>query len=157
MSGNPLMYGGGGGAPMMFEYRNIDYITTAVEDPVVINTWYTVMPTTEDVKLWYVVFEQTNNGATAETVECEFTINGGAPVVAAGAGLDSGNQYYAMVDLAAVGSVSGDVYQVSSGETDQSAPLETRSLQIRVRQTSAVDLVSAQIECNIVYATLEVT
>ena len=47
------------------------------------------------------------------------------------------------------------VQQLLSLDADQSAPLETRSLGIRVRQTSAVDAVSAIIEVNMVYEVMQ--
>ena len=55
----------------------IDYIDTTL----VQNTWETVDADLSDgapVRILYVIVEQTNNGATGETIELEMTINGTA-------------------------------------------------------------------------------
>ena len=140
----------------IFEYRNLDYDTSTVVDPIVINTWYTALLPTEDVKAWYIIVEQTNTGASDEDLEIEFIIDGAVEVFAL-AGRISGSVYYLLLNHEGNWYTSGSVSQILSRDVDQSAPLETRSLGIRVRQTSAVDVTSAIIEVNMVYATLEVT
>ena len=145
-----------GSARSMGEYRNLDWDTDtdAGVDPIVINTWYTAFETTRNVKAWYLIFEQTNNGASAESIEIEITIDG--TVFTTGSiNTASGSAMY--VNLNADGDLgrSTTVRQLLSRDDDQSAPLETRSLSIRVRQTTAVDVVSAILEVNMVYQTLE--
>ena len=136
----------------MYEYRNLDYDTSAT-DPITINTWYVPLLPTANVKAYYLIVEQTNNGATAEDIVVELTIDG--TVVFASLGCASGTVYYMRLDEVGGLRFSGTVRQVLSLDDDQSAPLEDVSLGIRVRQTSAVDAVSAIIEVNMVYATLE--
>ena len=138
----------------MYEYRNLDYDTaTSAVNPVVINTWYTALAVTRNVKAYYLIVEQTNTGATAENVGIELTING-TPITGTRT-LNSGTPYYIYLAGGWAITESVVVSQILSLDADQSAPLETRSLGIRVRQTTAVDLVSAVIEVNMVYATLE--
>lgn len=136
----------------MFEFRNLDWD----EDTLVQNTWYTALATTEDVKAWYIVVEQTNNGAAVETIEVELTIDGTVYTETL-VGLASGTPMYLTFLYTGVLASQALVIQVLSRDNDQSAPLETRSLQIRVRQTTPVDPVAAQIEVNMVYATKEET
>lgn len=144
-----------GGPMFMFEYQNLDYDTTATANPIVINTWYTALATTRNVKSYYLIVEQTNNGATVEDIEVELTIDG--TVYVAATAMNSGALYYANFGIAATFGMTGIVNQLLALDADQSAPLETKSLQIRVRQTSVVDLVTAQIEVNMVYETLEMS
>ena len=149
--GGPGFNFGGSSNKQMFEYRNLDWI----EDTLTINEWYTPLATTDNVKAFYLIVEQTNNGAADETLELELTINDVVYSRAVAARV-SGTQYYITLDTNSdIGFAT--VNQILSRDADQSAPLETRSLQIRVRQTSAVDVTSAQIEVNMVYATLEST
>jgi|APSaa5957512576_1039674.scaffolds.fasta_scaffold49490_1 hypothetical protein len=141
--------------PYMFEYANLDYDTSGIANPIVINTWYTALETTKNVKAFYLVFEQTNNGATNETIVIELTIDGTVYTFSGSAA--SGDPRYVSFDANGDISVQGSIEQILALDLDQSAPLETRSLSIRVRQTTAVDVVSAVIEVNMVYATLEVS
>lgn len=151
--GRPGLGFGGGPLRTMYEYQNLDYFNNAIT----INDWYAPLAETQDVKAWYLVMEQTNNGAAAEDIEVELTINGGAPIVAAIGAAVSGTPYYIILGLWGVAGSTDVPQQLLALDVDQSAPLETRSLQVRVRQTTAVDGVSASIEVNMVYATLEVT
>ena len=48
-----------GGSMYMFEYANLDYITTVVEDPIIQNKWYTALAETDNVKAYYLIVEQT--------------------------------------------------------------------------------------------------
>ena len=142
-------------AMSMFEYKNLDWdtATDVPVDPVVLNDWYEPLPLTRNVKAWYLVVEQTNNGATIESIEVELTINGVVtPRVISAA---NGTLHYMMFDIDGDLQLSSTAIQMLSLDLDQSAPLETRSLRGRVRQTTTVDLVSAIIEVNMVYATLE--
>ena len=136
----------------MYEYRNLDYDTSAT-DPITINTWYVPLLPTANVKAYYLIVEQTNNGATDETLEVELTIDG--TVFTDSGNRVSGTPYYILFDVNGGIWASGSVRQILSLDLDQSAPLEDVSIGIRVRQTSAVDAVSAIIEVNMVYATLE--
>ena len=131
-----------------FEYRNLDYINTSL----VQNTWYTALATTRNVRAWYLVVEQTNNGAAAENIEVELTIDGTS--ITDSQNMNSGDVHYLLLsDEGAIQWSVGSVRQILSLDADQSAPLQTRSLGIRVRQTSAVDVTSAIIEVNLVYTT----
>ena len=142
---------GGGGRPVMFEYRNLDWDN----DDITQNIWYTALAPVANVKAWYLVVEQTNTGATAEDIVVELTIDG--TVYTRAVNRASGVPMYMHMNQYNALDYQTDIRQMMSLDIDQSAPLETRSLGIRVRQTSAVDLVSAVIEVNMVYEQLEVT
>ena len=146
MTGGGLSVSGRG----MGEYRNLDWINTSLT----INEWYTALATTRNVRVWYLVVEQTNNGAAAEILEVELTIDGAAPITRSVAAV-SGTADYIYIDWNGALVDQAAVVQLLSLDNDQSAPLETRSLQVRVRQTSDVDATSAQIEVNMVYQTIE--
>ena len=132
-----------------FGFRNLDYDTSAT-DPITINVWYTATLPIRNVKAYYLIVEQTNTGGTAEDIVCELTING--TIYNYSANIASGAAQYIFSYLGALGG-SGSARQFLSLDADQSAPLQTRSLGIRVRQTSAVDVTSAIIEVNLVYTT----
>ena len=137
----------------MFEYRNLDYDTSVVVDPIVQNTWYVALVPTSNVKAYYLIIEQTNDGAAAEDIEVELTIDNVAQV--GSTNMASGTVHYVFLGINGTsGAVATSPRQLLSLDLDQSAPLETRSLGIRVRQTSAVDVTSAQIEVNMVYEVL---
>lgn len=140
----------------MFEYQNLDYDTTSVLPIIVINDWYTALETTRNVKGWYLLVEQTNNGAAVETIVTELTI-GGTVYTNTDAAAASGVLQYMYLDTDGVLQNQATARQLLSLDDDQSAPLETRSLQIRVRQTTAVDAVAAQIDVNMNYAILTAT
>ncbi len=150
---------GGNIAPRleMFEYQNLDWDTAndVPIDPIVINDWYIALAEIRNVKAWYLIIEQTNNGATDETIVTELTING--VVYTSARNQVSGQPYYQYLTLDGVIERELAIRQIVSLDNDQSAPLETRSLAIRVRQTTAVDAISAIIEVNLVYDTLEET
>ena len=137
----------------------IDYLDATI----VQNVWETVSADLSEGKparLWYIYIEQTNNGATQETVALELTINGTAYTDTLT--LDSGVRKYVFVQSELAG---GDfflvdnpsAYQVNSArDADQSAPFTCKSVGlIRVRQTSGVDVVAAQIEVNVVWDKLQ--
>ena len=145
-----------GGSGFVFEYRNLDYDTTSVLPIIVINDWYTALVSTDNVKAWYLLVEQTNNGAAAETIVTELTING-TTYTNTDAAAASGVLQYMHLDTDGALQNQATARQLLSLDDDQSAPLETQSLQIRVRQTTAVDVVAAQIDVNMVYATKEPT
>lgn len=141
----------------MFEWRNLDFSTADIVDPLVINTWYEALPLTRNIKMLYCQVEQTNNGAAPEDLEVEFTIDG-AVINRALPGEVSGATNYMIVNTLRQLLGSGPAARmILANDPDQAAPLETRSLRIKVRQTSAVDLVSAFIEVNANYFTLERT
>ena len=134
----------------VFEHRNLDWISTTVDAIVVLNKWYTPLVPTKNVRAFYLIVEQTNNGATDENLEVELTVDG---VVHLGTipGATNGTPFYKYIDYSGGFWASATVRQILALDLDQSAPLETRRLEIRVRQTSAVDLTAAQIEVNMVY------
>jgi len=134
----------------------VDYIDTSL----VINTWETVsadLSGGKPARLWYMLVEQTNNGAAAEDIELEVTINGTAYTWIGSC--DSGTVYggYIQYNLSAgdfVPSLSTTKYTVASPTLSNhvAMPFVASSVGlVRVRQTSAVDGVSAQIEVNIVW------
>jgi len=140
----------------------VDYIDTSL----VINTWETVVANLsggKPARLWYIIIEQTNNGATAENLELEITINGTAYTVTVTA--DSAGQYFVFLQYArAAGDFSFAVGAKDTAYTVLSAALSSHSSMpftaasvglIRVRQTTDVDGTSAQIEVNIVWDRLE--
>lgn len=135
----------------MFEHQLLDFITTSVDAIVIQNKWYTALPLTKNFKGLYLIVEQTNDGAADETIEVEYLIDGVAltPATLLGSGVATYhgiNTYGAVVtNAAAIPMVFADF--------DQTFPLETKSLRLRVRQTSVVDAVAANIEVNMVYAT----
>ncbi len=142
----------------MYEYYNLDW-DTAIDvpiDPIIQNDWYEALVDLEDVKAYYLVIEQTNNGAAVEDIEVEITLNG-VPYIYAGAAMASGVPAYLRFGITAVINGPGVPMQMVALDADQSAPLETRLLSIRVRQTTPVDAVSAIIDVNLAGATKEVT
>jgi hypothetical protein len=144
---------GGGGPRMMYEYANLDWI----QDTLVQNQWYIVLGGgNDDLKIYYLIVEQTNFAAANEAIEIEWIIDGNATVQTIAAAV-SGQVYYIGWQQSAANFASTNPRQPLSLDFDQSAPLETRSLYMNVRQTSAVDPDAAQIEVNMVYATLEET
>ncbi len=138
-----------------YEYKNLDYDTSGIANPVVINDWYTALDTILDAKAWYLIVEQTNNGGTVENIDIEVTVDG-AVFTRAAVGMVSGDDQYMIFDIEGVWGRVGNVRQILALDEDQSAPLETKTLKVRVRQTSVVDGVSAVIEVNMVYAQKEV-
>jgi hypothetical protein len=147
--------GFGGTSKVMFEYANLDYDTSGTANPLVLNVWYEALPVTRNVKAYYLIVEQTNAGATAETIVVELTIDGTVYTWTQVAG--SGTPYYLYFNTVGALTDAVSAHQLLSLDADQSEPLETRSLQIRVRQTSVPDVASAVIEVNMVYCTLEDT
>jgi len=137
----------------------VDYIDTSL----VINTWETVIADLsggKPAKLLYIIVEQTNNGTTDEDIEFEITINGTAYTFSGT--MTSGTRYYAFMEenLSAgdfnpvLSSAVRGVNFSPGAETATPFIAESVSL-IRVRQTTDVDLTSAQIEVNIVWDRLE--
>jgi hypothetical protein len=134
----------------------VDYLDATL----VINTWETVradLSEGEPAKLWLIVLEQTNNGAAAEDLELEITINGTAYTWSITAA--SGTMYYCFID----DSLSGGDFATTQATNPRTVGIgfdvgnltvpfmvDTVGL-IRVRQTTAVDGVSAQIEVNIIW------
>jgi len=115
------------------------------------------------VRLWFITVEQTNNGATIETIELEITINGTAYTWTL-VGIASGTETYCFLnekltagDFATQFTASVvSALNVGAGDVDFSIPIMAASVGlIRVRQTTDVDVTSAQIEVNIVWDRLE--
>lgn len=139
----------------------VDYLDTSL----VMNNFENVSADLSEgvpARIWYIRVEQTNNGVTAEDVELEITINGTAYTVGL-AGIASGTPMYVrlIADLAA-GDFSfvdyATLYQLGDGLGAQQTaiPFTADSIGlIRVRQTTGVDPVAAQIEVNIIWDKLE--
>jgi len=135
----------------------VDYL----DDSIVQNAWETIaadlsggMP----ARIFFVIIEQTNNGATAETLELEITINGTAYTLTVAA--DSGVVYYGYCQISLTGGdftfnfFAAQQYTLGSPgySTNRNIPFNAESVGlIRVRQTTDVDVTSAQIEVNIVW------
>jgi len=136
----------------------IDFIDNAL----VVNVWETVSADLSEgspARLWYIIVEQTNNGAGVETLEFEITINGTVYLVTM-AGIASGARQFVFSQLVDDGagdfSFAGAVSIVTplnpTLDVDQAVPFGADSVGlIRVRQTTAVDAGGAQIEVNIIW------
>lgn len=148
---------GAGNAHYWKSQPPVDYL----DDTLTIDTWETVsadlsggMP----AKLLVIIVEQTNNGATAETIELEMTIDGTAYTFTINA--NSGTKYYCvLLETLTAGDFTPnsttDVRTVSGLDPDFASPFYAGSVGlIRVRQTTTVDGTSAQIEVNIMWEKL---
>lgn len=127
-----------------------------IDATIVINAWETVEADLSEglpARLWHIEVEQTNNGAAAEDLEFEITINGTAYTVTL-SGIASGVISYIHVsnnlsggDFLFLGSTQ--IRTVGTFVNFNAIPFNAASVElIRVRQTTAVDVVSAQIEVN---------
>ena len=141
----------------------VDYLDTSIT----INVWETIeadLSESAPAQLWYILMEQTNNGATVETLELEMTMPHPVtgvmtPYTVTIAGMVSGTIYYVYRNRSLVagdfnflGANShqslGDIFLNSN----VAVPFVAGSVGlVRVRQTTAVDITSAQIEVNIVW------
>lgn len=140
-----------------------------LDDSLTINDWSTVsadLSGGEPVNLWYIQLEQTNNGGTPETLELEINmVNPSTGVVTAYTftlACNSGTIYYAIINRNLTGGdftciLSATAYSVNASPSANVAlPFFTASVGlIRVRQTTDVDVVAAQIEVNITWEKLE--
>lgn len=150
---------GGSGAHRVYwkSQLPIDYIDTSLT----INDWETVsadLSGGKPVKLWRIRVEQTNNGATAEDIELEITINGTAYTFSGTLNSGAGYKGVCSGSLSAgdfsfiFGAANTDFTVNSEGNSNTAVPFFAESVGlIRVRQTSTVDLVSAQIEVNVTW------
>jgi len=137
----------------------VDYL----DDSLVQNTWETVVADLsggKPARILYIFLEQTNNGATAEDLELEITINGIAYTFSQAAAA-SGSQYQGRISYSAsagnflaIMGTGGWTVRGFNVNTSVDFIAESVGL-IRVRQTSDVDITSAQIEVNIVWDRLE--
>ena len=130
-----------------------------IDNTIVADAWEEVTADLSEgkpAKLWRVIIEQTNNGAGAEDLELEMTINGVAYTITMGA-MVSGARWYVFLNRnLATGALEliASAVAATMGATGLSVHIaipfvaSTVGL-VRVRQTSAVDVVSAQIEVNI--------
>ncbi len=140
----------------------VDYI----DNSLVQNAWETVsadLSGGDPVKFWWILMEQTNDGAAVEDVELEMTLAHPVtgvmtPYTVTFAGIASGVRRYVSVSSALVGgdfsfTDPGAVRLVGSSLSSGAAHHFTAASVglIRVRQTTAVDGVAAQIEVNIVW------
>lgn len=138
--------------------KPIDYLDTSL----VVDTWENVsddLGAGKPVKIWSVIIEQTNNGAAVENLELEISING-VPHIWSIANAASGTPYYCYItneqsagNYGVASSSSARTFN-SLGLGNISIPFSQLISLIRVRQTTNVDVVSAQIEVNITFAKL---
>ena len=139
----------------------VDFIDTSIT----INDWMTVDSNLSDgdpCKLWVLIVEQTNDSATAETLEFEITINGTAYTLTM-TNAASGTAYYVSISR---NLTTGDFTLAwsSSARTVGEAALGNLAVPfvadhvglIRVRQTTTVDPVAAQVEVNMNWELLEI-
>lgn len=139
----------------------IDYI----DNTITISTPETVIANLsggEPCKLWYIIVEQTNNGATVEDIDLHITINGVVRTITFTA-LPSGVPHYVICLITRTGATftfgDGGTAILTVGE-----PLDIRNALpfradsvglITVEQTTAVDVTAASIEVNITWELLE--
>lgn len=134
----------------------VDYI----DNSLTINNWETIVADLsggDPARLWWIIVEQTNNGAAVENFELEITINGTAYTFAQAAAV-SGTQYFGLMYYTLTAGDFTPLFTTSTHtvgnpvSTAQGIPFtaETVSL-IRIRQTTAVDVVAASLEVNIVW------
>lgn len=140
----------------------IDFIDTTI----VISNWETVSANLSNGKaaeLFLIYVEQTNNGATVEDLEIEITINGTAYTWTISNAV-SGTPYYLQIghnltagDFTPVQGTSIRGVLLGPASDNDLRPFRAKTVGlVRVRQTTAVDVVAAQIEMNIVWNKLEV-
>ena len=138
--------------------KPVDYIDTSLT----IDTFETVKADLSDgapAKLWYIIIEQTDNGATNEDLELAVTING--TVYSWTLTAVDGTPYFCTIAMGLTTSdftpaTSTDSKTVGNDVSDfEAIPFvaETVGL-VRVKQTTDVDGVAAQIEVNIVWEKL---
>jgi hypothetical protein len=132
----------------------VDYIDTSLT----INNWETVVADLSDgsrARLRFIMVEQTNNGATDETIELEITINRKPYTFTLS--MVSGTLYFCSFNQ---NLTAGD-FTTSVGTTNYAAMSVSSTVAnwfnaesvglVRVRQTTGVDGTSASIEVNIVW------
>lgn len=150
----------GGGVTRAFIWKAmppVDYFDATLT----INDWETVVADLSGglpAQLWRLIVEQTNNGATVETLELEITINGTAYTITM-TGIASGVRQYVYTSRNLVASdfsfLAGAGVIIMGGDglsahTAHPFVAETVGL-IRVRQTTTVDGTLAQIEVNVTW------
>lgn len=132
------------------------------ESTVVINTWYEVVAdlgSDKNVRCWFILVEQTNNGGTNETIEVEVEIDG-TPYTCSQS-LASGTRGSVLVLHTLTGGdftlylTPTDATTMRGINTSNGIPFIGKIGRIRVRQTTDVDLTSAKIEVNITHDLLE--
>ena len=156
---NMVEYGGRSPRYVWKTQLPVDYIDTSLT----INAWENVsadLSGGDPARLWFIIVEQTNNGATVETIQLEITINGTAYTWEAA--FDSATAQYGMITFSLV---AGDFqpYLTSTANISirglnayNGIPFTASTVGlIRVRQTTDVDATSAQIDVNIVWDKLE--
>ena len=150
---------GGSGASRLAYWKSqlpVDYLDTSLT----INTWENVtadLSAGKPARLWYIQIVQTNNGATAETVVIEITVNGVALTRTLTGIANTVKHYVYVTESQTTGKFtlwSGTVANTVGNGIDPDAGryLTAESIGlIRVKQTTAVDVTTAQIEVNIVW------
>ena len=133
----------------------VDYLdVTLVQD-----AWETIVADLSEgapAKIWYIIVEQTNNGAAVEDIELEITINGTVYLWDPAAVVSGARMYCYVTFQQTLGDFN--TFEVNTlntvgsaaGSVEHTIPFVAQSVElIRVRQTTAVDGVAAQIEVNI--------
>lgn len=140
----------------------VDWIETSLT-MLAIETVETDLSEGQPAELYMIIVEQTNNGATAEDIMVNITING-TVVQWDLSGIASGTPQYLQIDK----NLSGTTFNPTHGTSARGVLLGTVSSsdilpfvaesvsEITVQQTSTVDAVAAQIEVNIIWAKAEV-
>ena len=144
----------------------VDYITTGVADPIVINTWYTVVADLsggKPCKIHMIQFEQTNNGASAEDIVFEMTVAHPVTGVMTALTFTINSADGAINNLWLGRNLLGGWFNaqisVQNSTFGYSPAAEVMAIfaafsavsLIRVRQTSVVDVTNAQLEVNLTW------
>jgi len=95
------------------------------------NTWYTVLDTKKNVRIWQIVF---NQDTAQETIEVKITDDVGSETKAQVAA--AGTDYH--IKLSSLGT-SSERYRISSGEVAlyRAFLVESRSFKVEIRKTTA--------------------
>lgn len=137
----------------------IDYLDTSLT----VDGWETVSADLSGglpARIWYMIIEQTNNGAAVENFEIELTINGTAYTFSRD-NIPSGADFFGLIthelDTGDFDTyLDADPRTMGSRDGDHAVPFIAQYIGlIRVRQTTAVDVGGAQIEVNIVWDRFE--
>lgn len=158
MLGGSGQNGGGGGYFGYWQTQPpIDWLDTSL----VINTWETVaadLSGGEPCRLLIISVTQTNNGASPETIQLEITVDETAYAIEF-LNVTSGTPNYLFLSMNLSGGdflFGSTLSKVTVGAPNnfqyQAIPFDCAKVGlIRVRQTTTVDAVSAQIEVNIAW------
>lgn len=119
--------------PWMFKYQAIAELD---QDPPVADTYYTILDTTEKVRLLSIICRQINDEAGAKNLQLKVTIDGVTIEGTAAAFAD--NTWYAWFPTQTSEDWDKITYSGTGMEDHAELKLEAHSIKIEVRQTTAV-------------------